>query len=153
MNCKSARISVARWSGWPRGRGGYQENKRESNQETVQADGGLGLNFKGELSLGVDTITNSVLVSARGKPLLQLVCDMIAELDAAAAPQGNVEVYQLGPGMVKGTMADALRKMLDKQSRQSNGRTDRGRSNAKPSTRNGDQADNSQNSRNNQGDE
>jgi len=138
--------------GQPR-RGGNQENKRESNQETVQADGGLSSNFKGELSLGADKITNSVLVSARGEPLLELVCDMIAELDTAAAPQGNVEVYQLGPGMAKGSMADALRAMLDKQSRQRNGRTDQGRSNVKPGYRNGEQPGNFQNSGNAQNDE
>jgi hypothetical protein len=109
------------------GRGGNQENKRESNQETVQADGGLSSNFKGELSLGADIITNSVLVSARGEPLLKLVEEMINELDVAAAPQGNVEVLQLSPGMAKGSMADALRAMLDKGDRQANGRTNRGR--------------------------
>ncbi len=106
---------------------GNQENKREANQETVQEDGGLSSNFKGELSLGADVITNSVLVSARGEPLLNLVCEMINELDVAAAPQGNVEILQLSPGMAKGSMADALRAMLDKQDRQANGRTNRGR--------------------------
>ncbi len=94
------------------GRGGNQENKRESRQETVQADGGLSSNFKGELSLGADEITNSVLVSARGEPLLELVCDMIAELDKAAAPQGSVEVFQLSPGMAKGSMAEASARCL-----------------------------------------
>ena len=127
------------------GRGGNKESKRESNQETVQADGGLSSNFKGELSLGADPITNSVLVSARGEPLLKLVCEMIAELDTAAAPQGNVEVYQLGPGMAKGSMGDALRAMLDKQIRQNEGGDDRGRSNGKSGSRNGAQSGRSQN--------
>ena len=118
------------------GRGGNPESKRESNQETVQADGGLSSNFKGELSLGADVITNSVLVSARGEPLLELVVDMITELDVAAAPQGNVEVLQLSPGMAKGSMADALRAMLDKGARQTNGR---GRQNGQENGQDGSQ--------------
>ncbi len=131
------------------GKGGNRENKRESNQETVQADGGLSSNFKGELSLGADVITNSVLVSARGEPLLELVVDMIKKLDVAAAPQGNVEVVQLSPGMAKGSLADALRAMLDKGDRQGNGPTNRGRQNGQDNGQEGGQENRQTGSSNN----
>ncbi len=98
------------------------ESKRNTNSETVQADGGLSSNFKGELSLGADVITNSVLVSARGEPLLELVVDMITELDKAAQPEGNVEILQVSPGMAGGSMGKALRAMLEKQQRSQKGK-------------------------------
>lgn len=101
--------------------GGNQENKRNAPSDTVQEDGGLQSNFKGELSLGADRITNSILVSARGEPLLELVCEMIETLDKAAEPQGNVEVYQLTPGMGKSSMEDAIRNLLGKQSSERKG--------------------------------
>jgi hypothetical protein len=96
---------------------GNSEVKRNANSETVQADGGLSSNFKGELSLGADVVTNSILVSARGEPLLQLVVAMIEELDKAAQPQGNVEILQVSPGMAGGSMGKALRAMVEKQQR------------------------------------
>jgi type II secretory pathway component GspD/PulD (secretin) len=99
---------------------GNQENKRNAPEETVQADGGLNSNFKGELSLGADKITNSILVSARGEPLLELVCEMIDTLDVAAQPQGNVEVFKLTPGMANSKLGDAVRSLLGQQIERAN---------------------------------
>ncbi|MCA9192075.1 MAG: hypothetical protein KDB03_09940 [Planctomycetales bacterium] len=74
--------------------------------------GGMSFSFKGKLSLGPDPITNSVLVSAEGKPLLELVCDMIKELDEAARPEGSLEVVTLSPQMNNKSLEKALRALL-----------------------------------------
>lgn len=97
------------------GNGKNNEEKRNNNGDTVQADGGLSGSFKGELSLGADTVTNSILVSAKGEPLMELICDMIEKLDEAAKPEGNMEVMQISPGMASGSMEKALRALFQKQ--------------------------------------
>ncbi len=91
------------------------ESKRGGQSQGVQG-GGLNFTFRGKLSLGVDQVTNSILVSAEGQPLLDLVCDMIEQLDVAAQPQGDVQVYQLSPGVNGSSLEKALRAMLQSPS-------------------------------------
>lgn len=78
----------------------------------VGAGGGLTFSFKGRLSLGVDTITNSILVSAEGEDLLGVIIDMITELDEAARPEGGFEVYKLPAGVNGKSVKEALMRML-----------------------------------------
>ena len=49
--------------------------------------------FKGKLSVGVDPVGNTLLVSAEGEDLLKLVCDMIDQLDQAARPSGDIRMH------------------------------------------------------------
>ncbi len=88
---------------------GGDESKREgSSSSNVGASGGLSFVFKGKLSLGVDAVTNSILISAEGKPLLELVCSMVEELDVAARREGDFEVYQLDPTVSGKSVRTAL---------------------------------------------
>ena len=63
--------------------------------------------FAGKLSLGVDEVTNTIIVSAKGEDLLKLVCDLIEELDRKAKKSESVQVVQ-----VNGTSTKALEKAL-----------------------------------------
>jgi type II secretory pathway component GspD/PulD (secretin) len=78
------------------------------SSESGRDAGGADFSFKGKLSLGIDTVGNTLLVSAEGEPLLQLVVDMIEQLDEAARPTGEIQVIQL-PGGISG---DSLRQAL-----------------------------------------
>ena len=65
--------------------------------------------FKGKLSLGIDDVGNTLLVSAEGEPLLELVVDMISQLDEAARPQGEIQVIRLPGGISGETLQNALK--------------------------------------------
>src|SRR3972149_3113270 len=54
--------------------------------------------FKGLLSIGVDDLSNSVVVSAPNF-LFEQVVKMIKELDQAAAPTSTIKVVKLGQGV------------------------------------------------------
>ncbi|XZE20695.1 secretin N-terminal domain-containing protein [Pirellulaceae bacterium SH449] len=84
-----------------------KESKHEGGGESVQSGGAMSFSFTGKLSLGVDRITNSILVSAEGEDLLKLVIEMIKELDQAARPTGSVQMMTVG-----GTNSAALEKAL-----------------------------------------
>lgn len=53
------------------------------------------VNFKGKLSIGIDPVSNTLLVSAEGENLMQNVTRMIEDLDKAAQPVASVSVVQL----------------------------------------------------------
>ena len=69
----------------------------------------MNYSFSGRLSMGVDKITKTIIVSAEGEDLLKLVCEMITHLDEAAKPTGSIEVIKLdganGAAMEKALMA------------------------------------------------
>ena len=79
------------------------------NSERGQDGGGADFSFKGKLSLGIDSVGNTLLVSAEGEPLLELVTDMIKQLDEAARPQGVVEVLRLSGRLSGESLQNALR--------------------------------------------
>jgi hypothetical protein len=54
-------------------------------------------------------VGNTLLVSAEGEPLLELVTDMIEQLDEAARPQGEVQVLRIPGGISGQTLQNALR--------------------------------------------
>ncbi len=102
----------------PGGRGGGdndQANKsRDGNgsglqSETGQDGGGADFSFKGKLSIGVDHVGNTLLISAEGEPLLNLVVDIVKQLDEAARPQGEVQVIELPGGISARGLQNALR--------------------------------------------
>lgn len=84
-----------------------KESKHDGGDSTVDSGGAMNYSFTGKLSLGVDRITNSILVSAEGEDLLKLVIEMIKELDTAAKPTGSVQMLSVG-----GTNSEALEKAL-----------------------------------------
>lgn len=92
--------------------GGSKESKHRS--EDSISDGGMNYDFSGKLSLGVDTITNTIIVSAKGEELLKLVCEMIEELDQKAKRNETVEVLKAGNTNTK-ALEKALKNMLRPQ--------------------------------------
>ena len=54
------------------------------------------LTFKGKLSIGIDEVSNTLLVSAEGEQLMKSLETMITTLDEAARPVTTVSVVKLG---------------------------------------------------------
>ncbi|TVQ02474.1 MAG: hypothetical protein EA381_03180 [Planctomycetaceae bacterium] len=76
-----------------------------------QQGGGADFSFKGKLSIGIDPIGNTLLVSAEGEALLKLVCDMIDQLDIAARTSDGVQVVNLPATINASYLEAALRTM------------------------------------------
>ncbi|WP_242631838.1 secretin N-terminal domain-containing protein [Rubripirellula amarantea] len=71
--------------------------------------GGADFSFKGKLSLGIDSVGNTLLVSAEGEPLLDLVANMIGQLDDASRPQGDVKIVKLSGDINSDSLENALK--------------------------------------------
>jgi type II secretory pathway component GspD/PulD (secretin) len=91
-----------------------KNNKRAENVYIFGSDEptdprGTQVKFKGKLSVGIDDLSNTLVVSTEGENLMNNVASMIESLDLAAKPAlTRVEVMQ-----VKGTMTSAdVRKAL-----------------------------------------
>lgn len=73
-------------------------------------DGGdVDFSFKGKLSMGVDTVGNTLLVSAEGEPLLELVTEMIHQLDLAAQPAGDMQIISLSGNTSEKSIQNVLK--------------------------------------------
>ena len=66
------------------------------------------ITFKGQLSIGVDQTSNSLIVSTTGEGLMKIIEQMVAALDRAAQPARRVETVELS-GRVNGAY---LKRML-----------------------------------------
>ena len=95
-----------------------KEKKREDSDGDVAAGGGMSFTFSGRLSLGVDRVTNSIIVSAKGEDLLDLVTKLIADLDEAAMPNGMVQSIQLNGANPK-AIEKALKNIIRNEQKQS----------------------------------
>jgi type II secretory pathway component GspD/PulD (secretin) len=73
-----------------------------------KSSGEVNFNFKGKLSIGVDSVGNTMLISAEGEDLLDLVCDMIEQLDKGAKDQGLVQVRSVATTVNAQTLEKAL---------------------------------------------
>ncbi|MEM9587754.1 MAG: secretin N-terminal domain-containing protein, partial [Planctomycetota bacterium] len=101
----------------PQGKGEQGErSKKESSGGSGLADSSSGrdsgdadFSFKGKLSMGVDEVGNTLLVSAEGESLLNLVIGMIEQLDNAAMPSGEVQVLRLSGDLSGDSLRDALK--------------------------------------------
>ena len=91
-----------------------KEPKRSDSSDAI-FDGGMNFSFSGRLSLGVDKVTNSIIVCAEGEDLLTLVLDMIKQLDMAAMPSESVEILKLD-----GANSKAMEKALTAWSKANN---------------------------------
>jgi type II secretory pathway component GspD/PulD (secretin) len=99
------------------GGAGSGEEKRDQDEDVVR-NGAVNFTFEGKLSLGVDRVTNSVLVSAQGKSLLALIVKMVKQLDDAAKPAGATSVVRLPASSNASSMQKALEALLNKQQQQ-----------------------------------
>lgn len=85
------------------------ESKRDSGGDS---GGGFSFAYKGKLSIGVDVVTNSILVSAEGQTLSKIVLDLIKELDDQARTESEFAVATV-PASVNGkSVKEALMRML-----------------------------------------
>ncbi|MEP0347700.1 MAG: hypothetical protein ABJE27_23250, partial [Rhodopirellula bahusiensis] len=95
-------------------RGGAKEaSNRESgagleDSESGKDGGGQDFSFNGKLSMGVDEVGNTLLISAEGESLLDLIAEMVDKLDVAAKPGGDVEIINLSGGV----SAEAVQRAL-----------------------------------------
>lgn len=99
------------------GKQGQKNAKRSSNREegsgledseSGQSGGGNDFSFNGKLSLGVDEIGNTIVVSAEGESLLDLIVSMIDKLDRAAMPGGEIEIVRLSGDVSAETLRQAM---------------------------------------------
>ena len=70
------------------------------------------IRFKGALSIGVDTLSNTLVVSTAGDNLMKIVSQTIETLDRAARPVSTVSVVQVGPGVNTAKVSEVLGKLL-----------------------------------------
>ncbi len=105
-----------------KGGGGKNQNgdtnnakrKREDNgsglvdRENGNEGGGADFSFKGKLSIGIDEVGNTLLVSAEGEDLLDLISGMIEKLDLAARTIDDVEIVQLSGNVSPTSVREAL---------------------------------------------
>jgi hypothetical protein len=95
-------------------RGGSQNaSNRESgtgleDSESGKDGGGQDFSFNGKLSMGVDEIGNTLLISAEGESLLDLIAEMVDKLDVAAKPGGDVEIINLSGDVSAEAVQQAL---------------------------------------------
>ncbi|MEM9368239.1 MAG: secretin N-terminal domain-containing protein [Planctomycetota bacterium] len=79
-----------------------------ANSDSGRDSGDTNFRFSGKLSIGVDDIGNTLLVSAEGESLLELMEEMIEELDEAAMPGGDVEILKLSGKMAPQALQQAM---------------------------------------------
>jgi len=99
---------------------GPNAEKRPTNQTTYifgesDSDGAsrrTQVSFKGKLSLGVDDVSNTLLVSTEGQNLMDNVSKMIETLDEAAKPVSDVQIITLDGGMNAERVRDVLAEVL-----------------------------------------
>lgn len=92
-----------------------RDDKRPTSQTTYifgessgEPDRRAEVSFKGKLSIGVDAVTNTLLVSTAGQTLMDNVSKMIQALDEAAKPASDVQTVT-----IKGNVnADRVRRVL-----------------------------------------
>lgn len=70
------------------------------------------VSFKGKLSVGVDEISNTLIVSTEGQNLMENVSKMIKALDEAARPATEIQAVTLQGGMNSERVRQALARLL-----------------------------------------
>jgi hypothetical protein len=70
------------------------------------------ITFKGKLAIGVDELTNSLIVSAEGESLINIVGEVIDELDQAARTHSHIAVLQQGAYVNGERLQEVLKAVL-----------------------------------------
>ncbi len=94
------------------GGGGKKESKRDGD-DSISGGAMRFSGFSGKLSLGIDRVTNSIIVFAEGEDLLNLVVELIEDLDQAAKPSGSMRVVKLDANMSGKAIERALKAIVD----------------------------------------
>lgn len=92
-------------------RNGRRGNSGDGEQEqgTVPQGGPADPTFKGKLSIGVDAVGNTLLLSAEGEPLLELISDAILQLDQAARSADGVQITNVPVTIRAESLENALK--------------------------------------------
>ncbi|WP_165698926.1 secretin N-terminal domain-containing protein [Bremerella volcania] len=93
-----------------------QGGNRERNDERSASDfvSRSGSAFRGKLSIGVDDISNTLLISAEGESLMTLVMDMVKRIDESAKQVSTVRVVNLKTGVGGDKFRELLNRLLEK---------------------------------------
>lgn len=97
-----------RTTGGARPGGGGRGSELVDAGGSGQQSGGADFSFKGKLSVGVDPVGNTILLSAEGEPLLKLVADMIDQLDQAARSADGVQITHMSTTISASALETAL---------------------------------------------
>ena len=96
-----------------------EKKNRESQATTyIFGDSGGGepdrtqVRFKGKLSIGIDDVSNTLVVSAEGENLMNNVAELIKTLDEAAKPLANYSIVQLKGNTNAARVRDVLMTLL-----------------------------------------
>lgn len=91
------------------------------NRDSGDAPQRTPVNFKGKLSIGVDDLSNTLLISAEGDDLMQILATMVERLDEAAKPTTNVSVIKLDGPLNTSAVRDVVASVLGAQGKQGAG--------------------------------
>ncbi|MBA2117126.1 secretin N-terminal domain-containing protein [Bremerella alba] len=98
----------------PQQQGGDREKSDErSASDYVSRSSGSA--FRGKLSIGVDDISNTLLVSTEGENLMKLVMDMVKRIDESAKQVSTVRVVNLKTGVGGDKFRELMNRLLEKQ--------------------------------------
>jgi hypothetical protein len=81
-------------------------------EEPSPADSRTSARFEGKLSIGIDDVSNTLLVSAEGDNLMSVIAGMIKALDEAAMPVSEIRVVTLRKDTDGSRLREALSKIL-----------------------------------------
>ncbi|MFO0816344.1 MAG: secretin N-terminal domain-containing protein [Pirellulales bacterium] len=96
-------------------------DQRRPQQQTTyifgegEGDKKTQVSFKGKLSIGIDEVSNTLILSADGETLLNNVLKMVQELDSAAKPSASVQVLKLDGSVNSAAIRSALEAILDEE--------------------------------------
>lgn len=93
-----------------------QGGDRDRNDERSASDyiSRSGSAFRGKLSIGVDDISNTLLISTEGESLMTLVMDMVKRIDESAKQVSTVRVVNLKTGVGGDKFRELLNRLLEK---------------------------------------
>lgn len=87
------------------------DGKGEERSST-DSTSNIGFGLKGELSLGVDKVTNTIILTTKGERLMKVISQMITDLDEAARPSGSIQVTNLSGGTNMKSLEKAIKAMM-----------------------------------------
>lgn len=73
-------------------------------------------NYKGKLSVGVDEVSNTLVLSTEGQELMELVVKTVEELDQAAEPTTAMRVIPINGGTNPEQLHEMLMRVINEQS-------------------------------------
>ncbi len=101
----------------PRGGGMTVISAFGLGSDPTPADSRTSARFEGKLSIGVEDLSNTLLVSTEGENLMSVVASMIEALDEAAKPVSDVQVIKVSTHVDGSRLQSVLEKVLKAQSR------------------------------------